>query len=150
MTTLTIYDSSNPDIRDEIAAATSNPLEPGRQHSHFTIGGVTMADPEWDLAPLAPLLETMTEEIDFGDKYDFQPDKLSFDIYGTHELWVVLLRINGAAGRHEFRGPKLKIIRPTWIGQLVDMLRFGVKRAEREDINGVEVIGNLTVRTVYA
>lgn len=150
MTTLSMYNSSDPDIRAEITEAATNPLEPGRQHSHFSIGGVEIADPEWDMTPLAPLLDTMIEELDFGDTYDYQPDKLSFDVYGTHELWVVLLRINGAAGRHEFRGPKLKIIKPSWTSQLVDMIRFGVKRSEREDANGVEAIGNLTVKTVYA
>ena len=147
---LSTYNSDNPDIRAEIAEAAGNPLEPGRLHSHFSTNGVEMADPEWDMSPLAPLLDTMIEEMDFGDTYDYQPDKLSFDVYGTHELWIVLLRINGAVGRHEFRGPKLKIVKPSWASQLVDMIRFGVKRAEREDSNGVEAIGNLTVRTVYA
>ena len=144
------YDSSQPDLVDEVAAAKTNPMEPGRQYRTFVLGGVEMKDPEWEMGPLAPLLETMTDVMDFGTTYDYMPDKLSFELYGTHELWLVLLYINGAKHRGEFVGPALKYIRPAFSADLLQLIRFGVTQAAVADAAGVQVVDALTVRTVYS
>ena len=150
MGALSIYNSSKPDLREEIEAAKTNPLEPSKQHRHFISKGIKMSDPEWDAAPLAPLLQTMLAERDFGSAYDYLPDKLSYDLYGTHELWQVLLRVNSAMGRHDFVGPRFKFIKESAVPTLLDILRFGATRAERENLNGIELTEDLTVRTVFA
>jgi hypothetical protein len=144
------YDSSQPDLRDEITAAKTNPLEPGRQYRTFAIGGVAMKDPEWEMEPLAPLLDTMYAENDFGTTYDYMPDKLSHELYGTHELWLILMRINGAKHRGEFVGPVLRYIRPAYAADLLQMVRFGVTQAAVADASGIQVVDDLTVRTVYS
>lgn len=144
------YDSSQADLVDEIASAKTNPLEPGRQYATFVASGVEMSDPMWEMAPLAPLLDTMTDQADFGEQYDYLPDKMSKELYGTHELWLILMYINGAKNRGEFRGPTLKFIRGGQTNQLLQMIRFGVTNAAVADAGGIEVVEDLTVRTVYA
>jgi hypothetical protein len=151
MGVLSTYDNSqHADLRDEIAAAKSNPLVPSRQHHHFTSYGTLMADPEWDTGPLAPLLETILQESDFGDQYNHLPDKLSQDLYGTGELWLLLLKVNSAMGRHDFVGPRLKYFARESVGTLLQILRFGQERADRDDASGIEAVTDLTVKTVYA
>lgn len=151
MGTFTIYDSSQPDLRDEIAASKTNPLEPGRQYARVVgLDGLEMSDPEWELAPLAPLLETMADEADFGDAYDGLPDKFSKDLYDTHELWLVLMYINGAKHRGEFRGPRLKYIRAASTAELLAIIRFGVARAQAADADGLQQVTDLTVRQVFS
>ena len=151
MGSLSTYDmSAYPDLRDEIAAAKNNPLEPGKQHHHFATAGVTMADPEWDTSPLAPLLDTLLLEAEFGVQYNHLPDKLSFDLYGTSELWLLLLKANNALGRHDFVGPKFKYFSQDRVATLLAVLRFGQERGDRDDANGIEAVDDLTVKTVYA
>ena len=149
MAALTPYDLNNADIVDDIESAKTNPVVIARQHRHFVQAetGATMSDPEWDLAPLAPLLEEMADEADFGSDYDMLPDKMSKELYDTHELWPVLMRLNKVATRHDFRGPRLRFIRPDLAGKLLAMLRFGITRAETADAS-IPRVGNLTVRKV--
>lgn len=150
MAVFTQYDSSSPDLVEEIDKAATNPTVIARQYRHFVQDGSDLAisDPEWDLAPLAPLLEEMTDEADFGTDFDYMPDKMSKELYGTHELWPVLLRINKAMTRSQFRGPRLKFIRADMSNKLLSMLRFGYTRAEAAD-KAMPVVGDLTVKKVY-
>jgi hypothetical protein len=150
MAVFTQYDSSSPDLVEEIDKAATNPTVIARQHRHFVQSGtdLTMSDPEWDLTPLAPLLDEMTDEADFGTDYDYMPDKMSWELYGTHELWPVLLRLNKAMTRAQFRGPRLKFIRADMSNKLLSMLRFGINRAEAAD-KSMPVVGDLTVKKVY-
>ena len=149
MPLLSKYNSSSADILEEIEKASENPTVVSRQFSHFVQAetGLTMVDPEWCLAPLAPFLDEMSFTGDFGTTYDHLPDKMSFEIYGTHELWPLLLKMNGATGRHNFRGPKLRYVRSEYAPRLLEMLRFGLARAERIDASK-PVVGDLTVREV--
>ena len=143
------YDSTDPNIVDEIDAAADNELVIANQFRHYSYMGVEFSDPEWQLAPLAPLLSEMTEERDFGDSYDYMPDKLSMDLYGTHELWPVLLYINLKFDRASFKGPTLKTIGLQYSNQLLEMLRFGKKRAAAFDEDGIPNITDLTIKQVY-
>ena len=92
----------------------------------------------------------MAISADYGTDYDYAPDKMSFELYGTHELWPILLRLNYATHRGEFRGPELRFISPIYTGQLLIISRFGVERATRSDKTGIPDYGDLTVRKVYS
>jgi hypothetical protein len=146
---LSQFDTNKPDIVDEIEASADNQLVISRQYKHYSINGVQFADPQWDLEPLQDLLVTMSKTSDFGTKYDYMPDKMSFDIYGTHELWPILLKLNNATDRSKFVGPKLVYIGTEYATQLVEMLKFGLKRAEAADAIRIPVISDLTIKEVY-
>ena len=149
MAILSQYDSSSPDLVEEIDLAAENQLVIASQYRHYTLDGIEFADPQWDMAPLAPLLDTMTSTSDFGTKYDYLPDKMSKELYGTHEMWPILLLLNKAKDRSAFRGPKLKFISPEFINQFLDMVRFGRKRALAADEIGKTAITDLTIKAVY-
>lgn len=58
-------------------------------------------------------LQKIIVEIELTDeeiiKYRFQPKKLSFDFYGTTELWSSILRINNIASATQFTKQKVKM-----------------------------------------
>jgi hypothetical protein len=74
---------------------------------------------------------------------------MSKELYGSHEMWPILLQINKAKDRAAFRGPVLKYIAPEYIGQFLDMVRFGRKRAMAADAVGITAITDLTIKSVY-
>ena len=144
------YDSSSADLVEEVQRSKTSILNIARQHRHFVeASGAQMSDPEWDLAPLAALFEEKAMSADFGAKYDHMPDKMSKELYDTHELWPLLLRLNGAVDRASFKGPLLRFIRSDLAGSIVPLMRFGAARAARADALGVPDVGDLTVRRVY-
>jgi hypothetical protein len=146
----TQYDSTSPDLVDEVALAAKNPLEIGRQYKQLVVGATTITDPQWEMSGIDSLLDTMVSTDDFGTQYDFLPDKMSSELYDTHELWAILMRINGARTRADFRGPKLKYVTSGYTGQLLAMLAMGQKRAAAADKKGIPTLEDLTVRKVFA
>ena len=145
------YDSSQAvDLLDEVALARKNPIEIGQLHARIVEpGGLTMADPEWALQPVLGLLrETATEVIAIGRQYDHLPDLLSRALYGTHDLWPLLMHLNGAGTRAEFRGPRARVVSPASGPQLLRALRFARARAQAADARGIPAAGDLTVRAV--
>ena len=51
-------------------------------------------------------------------KYFYQPKKLSLDLYGTIELWFLLIRINNMTSISEFNIKKIKIFHPEYLDVL--------------------------------
>lgn len=150
MATLDQYDINNADILDDIAAAPKNPLEPSRLFAKvIEPGGMIMASPEWSLGPVASYLETMLDTTDFGNQYDCMPDKMSKELYGTHELWMLLMHVNNVANRADFRGPVLRYVRAYSIPLLLSVLKIGRDRATEETARH-STFGDLTIRKIYA
>lgn len=54
---------------------------------------------------------TMTLELSNSEymKYRYQPKLFCYDIYGTTELWFLLLRINNFTSISEFNSKKIKV-----------------------------------------
>ena len=145
---LNAYNSTKPDLRAEIAAARKNPLEVGNLHTRFRLAssGVEMADPEPAYQPLVEYLELDVEARDLGTEYDYAPDLLSFTLYGTHDLWPLLLQLNRAPSRADFRGPVFRVLKAGAVGRILDVVKTSKRRVER---SGVPEVGDLTLRPVY-
>ena len=149
MSVFASFNSNSGNLVDEIEFAKRNPIEISRQHRRFVVYDTVKIDsPLWDTEPVAALLQGMTQVVNLGAEYDYLPDKLSFVLYGTHELWPILLRLNEATHRADFRGPMIKIIGSGYLNQLLKTLEFGRKRAERADGLGIPVLGDLTIKRV--
>ena len=145
---LEAYDSAKPDIRDSIAHAKTNPIEVGSQAGEFVDPqGFTMADPELTLTPFEGFLADYVLTVEYGSTYDGLPDVLSHALYRTHDLWYLLMRLNGASTRADFRGPTLKVFDPVAVGAgVLDALKAAKKRVDRSAVIATE---DLTLRPVY-
>ena len=145
---LEAFDSVKPDLIDGIKHARTNPIEIANMSSSFVdTGGFVMADPEFALQPYEGFLEASIAESDFGTLYDHLPDVMSFALYGTHDLWYLLMRLNGASVRGEFRGPVLRFYQP---GVVSGILMTAMKQAKRRVASApVPQMEDLTLRPVY-
>lgn len=59
------------------------------------------------------------------DTMMYQPKSVSMELYGTTELWLALLRLNGMRNITEFIEPMIEIYNPT---QLMELLTIFFKR----------------------
>lgn len=143
------YDPSSPDLLDEIKKAKGSIVNIGELHRLYTLAGMEMADPEWTLQPVLPLLDQYIETGEFGDTYNYLPDIMSKKLYGTHELWPLLMHINGVANRADFVGPKIKYFRPTAGTVILSALKFARDRMEKANAKEIPEVADLTIRRVY-
>ena len=60
------------------------------------------------LACVVPTQLTEEEQ----ERYRYAPKKLSYDLYGTTELWADLLKLNGCASITEFEPDFVKVYDP--------------------------------------
>ena len=145
---LTAFDSVKPDLLDGIKHAKTNPIEIANQSFTFVdSNGFAMTDPEFALQPFEGSLEASIAESNFGTVYDHLPDAMSFALYGTHDLWYLLMRLNGASVRGEFRGPVLRFYQPS----IASGILLNAMKQVRRRIATVTPIQtqDLTLRPVY-
>jgi hypothetical protein len=59
----------------------------------------------------------------------YQPKTLSYEIYGTTELWLSILRVNNMRHVTEFHQPIIKVYNPDSVKQLINIFfkREGIK-----------------------
>ena len=55
------------------------------------------------------------------ERYKFNPRFLSYDLYGTPELWAELLYINNMVSMSEFKKTTIKIFTPAIIDALIEI-----------------------------
>ena len=69
-------------------------------------------------------LEPYTVEIEINDEelvlYQFKPKSLSYKLYGTTELWAVLLMINNCISKIDFNKKKIKVLDPKRIMSFIN------------------------------
>lgn len=56
-----------------------------------------------------------------GDKYFYRPKSISYQIYGTTELWLALLRLNNMASSSDFNKPLIYIYEPNGLKEIIDI-----------------------------
>lgn len=74
---------------------------------------------------------TLTDEE--TSKYFYHPKKLSLDLYGTIELWFLLIKINNMTSISEFNKKKIKIFHPDHLDVLNKIM---IKEADYLSIKG--------------
>ena len=143
--------SSAVSIADEVALGKDAPVDPGNLHRTFVEpGGMPMADPEWDVERFMPLIEGKTERVTIGRQFDHLPDNLSFQLYGTYDLWPLLMRLNGALTRADFVGPDFVVVRASQVGVVMDAYKKARQTVVKlREAGSIPAHGDLTVRPVY-
>lgn len=83
-------------------------------HVYRTTIGDFFLDHWTELAPA-------TELFPLPQEYFYQPKTLSWDLYGTTDLWLALLRVNGMRNVTEFHNPIIRIYNPARLRELIDI-----------------------------
>jgi hypothetical protein len=138
------------DLPGEVAAALLSPVEIAQFFSNVVEpGGLTIPSPTWWLEDLMPLIETeWTTVVNYGSTYDYKPDSLSKFLYGTHDLWPLLLTLNNAETRADFVGPTFTVVRTTALFNLVAAMQLAQQRAAAAFGGVAPNYGDLTIRQI--
>lgn len=74
-------------------------------------------------------LSTCIEYYALPQRMFYQPKTLSYELYGTTELWLGLLRINQMRNITEFHQPIVKVYNPNTVKELINIFfkRDGIK-----------------------
>ena len=91
-----------------------------------------------------PEIKTMIQRITLSEKdfkkYQYNPKRLSFDLYGTTELWALLLDINELVSAAQFNLQTLNV----FSGSIVDKLQRVLNlEGEIKDHNAEELSADL-------
>lgn len=70
-------------------------------------------------------LKPAVELFPLPDRYFYQPKTLSLELYGTVDLWLALLRVNGMRNVTEFHNPIIRIYNS---GKLRELINIFFKR----------------------
>jgi len=144
--------SLSADLVDDARNASKSPIETSRFCVPcYEVGDELIVDPETTVELVLPLIEeTMVEQIKVGDRWDCLPDNLSYALYGAHDLWPLLLRLNGATNRADFKGPVFRIVSPSLVGPLLEALRLCRSVQVNRLRETPAVYGDLTLRRIPA
>lgn len=73
-------------------------------------------------------LEPIIQYYNISQSYFYKPKSLSYELYGTTELWLSILRLNNMKNITEFHQPIIKIYNPSYLKDLIDIFfkRTGV------------------------
>jgi hypothetical protein len=136
-------------IERDIEGGESSIAEPGKLSALIrTSDGYLMADPEWELERYMPLISELSELYEFGHSYDYMPENLSYKLYGSYDLWGLLMKLNGITTRSEFIGPTFTVVRPESVGMLIMILMRARRTALAQSKKKIQY-GDLTIRPIY-
>ena len=148
---LAAYGSKSATVSGEYDLMKDSPILVSRLFSSYAMkdGSIAISDPAWELGIYERLInDDMMEEVNVNDSYNYLPDKLSHELYGTSEMWPILLKINKARSRMEFIGPKIKIIKAEKLNDLLKIFSIARERIIRRERGTRHIITDLTVRQV--
>lgn len=80
---------------------------------------------------IIPITQTITLTEEEYAKYRMRPKLLSYTLYGTVELWFLLLKINRMQSSMEFNKRELKVIKPSQIDLINKIMVFNNERLEK-------------------
>ena len=134
------------DIADDVKVMLDCPFEPGGLASPVIIeGGIVVGCPGWEWDDYWELITDVSELMEIALVHSQRPENLSRAMYGTAELWPILLRLNGCETRADFRGPVLRVIRRESLYIVFDILN---KVKARALARSAYVYEDLTIRSV--
>lgn len=108
--------------------------------------GNTFKNPQFQFDPFLDLIkETMLLKVNGNHEFDYKPEHLSYTLYGSHDLWYLLLRLNGCMSRNDFIGPIFNVIKMENINDVLNILRSSQRTVEKSSIYEYK---DLTIRPI--
>ncbi len=101
------------------------------------INGVTIFDRYYAEIDQTSYYKELTDDEQL--KYFYRPKKLSFDLYGSTELWSVILRLNEMDSISDFCTPKIRVPSPRIIEKLIEIMDLEEPRinTNKEEVTAV-------------
>jgi len=101
----------------------TNTVAIGNVSKHILFkGGFVMDEPHHVLYEYRQLLLQDVTEKELRDEFRFRPKAVAEDVYGTPDLWYVVLMANGMTHPRQLLGPMVKYVRPGKLGQILSII----------------------------
>ena len=114
-----------PTLEEELEHSRTNPLVVGNTYSRISMGDTEIGGFGTPFDSFLPLVkEQWTYDYTAPDvRYNYWPEKLSYDRYDTEDLWYVLMRLNNAFTRSEFIGPNFVCVAGRHAGKILKLCK---------------------------
>lgn len=145
---LSSYDSAKyVNIDESIAHAKTNKLVVSNASFKMIMDGVKVQQPETIFVDFMELLKENTIEVELPNSYQYRPEDLSKLVYGTNDLWYIIMYLNECTTFRDFTGSKVKILNPARISLINDVIETRFKKLT-DNHNNPPVIDDLTIHDV--
>lgn len=132
MPLLSNNDSSNfPDLKSSIENSKENRLEIRNMSIKVNIDDKLIINDENILAKYKNLISNYLIDINITDKELYHPEYVSKRIYGTNDLWYLVLMVNNVSSMYNFSSKKIKVFDPTKIYILNEIIENNSKKLDR-------------------
>ena len=109
------------------------------------MNGITIQSPRTVIDNFQDLFDQIQIYYVLDTKYNYRPEALQKELYGTTELWYILLQINGMFDHSQFVGDQVKIIRPDRLDIIQDIVSLFKDELDQEKH---QVVDELTIKPV--
>lgn len=111
---------------------------------HFAKDGVTMDSPMLVFQRFQNVIATNLVRVTVEDKYFYRPELFAKQVYGSSDLWWLVLTSSGIIRHQEFNRRRIKIFNPAMLAALDD-IRLSTK-AEQEHTAEIEDLTIFPIR----
>jgi hypothetical protein len=105
--------SANAEMSKCIAASKSNPITIANLSELYIYDNIAVYAPESVVEDYMPHIEENLIEMTLPESLHFRPEALSESLYGTPDLFYVLMLVNGCSSVTNFNMEKVKVLNPT-------------------------------------
>ena len=110
------------DLAAGITNSKGNPATYVSASGTSVIRGVLVQNPTTMFDQFQDFFEGRTVLVPLLEKHRFRPEHLSLELYGTVDLWHVLLKINNCLNHTHFDFPEVRIVSPDSVRDLADLM----------------------------
>jgi hypothetical protein len=138
--------SAGAELQSCITASKGNPLTIANLSELLIVDGIPVYSPNSVIEDYMGYIMENLIDIALPDELQFRPESLSESLYGTPDLWYLLMLINGKSSVTDFYGPSVKALSPTSsIIELISAARMKGLNAQRAN---PYVVQDLTIREI--
>jgi len=141
------FNSSNtPDVAEGVALSKGNPITISSLSELLSVDGVLMLAPNSAVEDYMDYIMENAVEMDLPEELWYRPEALAESLYGTPDLFYLVMLMNGASSAADFKMAKVKVLDPG--STILDRIVTARSKALAERRARPLAVGDLTIREV--
>jgi hypothetical protein len=135
------------DVAECVKHSHDNPITIGNISKKILFkGGFIMDEPHYILYEYRQLFMNSKTERDLPIEHMFRPKAVSEFVYGTPDLWYLILLASGLTHKRQLIGPKVSYVDPGKLGQIMMIINKRSDELKATRINPTNVMDRTLVR----
>lgn len=107
------------DLDKSLVSAAINPIVMSNLSLWLTTSGVILQDPRSILDRYFDAFTEVTYKFDVDEQLYYKPETVAQSVYGTTDLWYVILRLNGMRSHMDFTRKQIKLTDPAIVNRVL-------------------------------